>query len=259
MKWLMQMKRLILPVLLVVALLTAGGLYWTTSTAASREYTPSGSGDIYLGLGDSLAAGYSASVGQGYVDRLGARLQQTKPALVIQNIAVPGETTSSFNARQLPRALQFIKQQRAAGKIVSPITLTIGANDARAVERRSVEERRQMLERVGKNLGTALDQLLEATRGSGGRRTADIAVMTYYNPWSGDPNDITRPAYWSAELNRVITETARARGVPVADVATPFDGGQAYVWTRITAGDIHANNRGHEVIADQFWKALQYP
>lgn len=252
------MKRLIVPFLIVVALLVAGGVYWTQSTAAAKPYTPVGVGDVYLGLGDSLAAGFTASPGQGYVERIGAKLQANKPGLAMRNIAVAGETTNSFNSTQLPRALQFIKQQQAQGKRVSPITLDIGGNDARAAERRTAAEKRQMLERVGKNLGTALDQLLTATRDANGNRTADIAVMTYYNPWGGDPQDTTSNAYWSAELNRVIIATARARGIPIADVATPFDDGNAYVWTNIVKGDVHANNRGHEEIANQFWQALQY-
>lgn len=253
-----SMKRIIMFISLLVVLVAAGGWYWTRSAAATKVYTPVGAGDVYLGLGDSLAAGWNAQPGKGYVERLGARLQQSKPGLQVRNIAVPGETTGSFNARQLPQALQFIKTQQAAGKQVSPITLDIGGNDARNVERRPAAERHAQITLVGKNLNAALDQLVAATRGTNGQRLSDIVVMTYYNPWAGDPKDEKSPAYWAAELNKVIVAAAQAHGVAIADGFTPFENGRAFTLTYITNGDIHANNAGHQVLADQFWQALQY-
>ena len=74
----------------------------------------------------------------------------------------------------------------------------------------------------------------------------------------GDPANESSPAYWAAELNKAIGEAASRRGVPVADVATPFDDGKAFMWTYIANGDIHANNLGHQAIAEQFWQALKY-
>lgn len=252
------MKRLIILLGIVVALAGAGGAYFAFAGTSVAPYAPLGPGDTYLALGDSLAAGWSASNGNGYAARLNTQLQAQKPGLVFQSMAVPGETTVSFNNRQLPRALQFLAAQQKAGKRVSPITLTMGGNDARNAEDGSIAERRAAIALVRTNLGTALDRLVKATTDAQGKRTADLVVMTYYNPWGGDPANETSPAYWSNELNRAITETAAARGIPVADVATPFDNGQAYAWTNITVGDIHANNIGHEVIAKQFWQALQY-
>jgi lysophospholipase L1-like esterase len=112
---------------------------------------------------------------------------------------------------------------------------------------------------VETNLARTLDDLLAATRDRSGKRTADIAVMTYYNPFGGDATDQNSPAYWALQLNEVITRVAAARNIPVADVATAFRGGLAYRYTYIISGDIHANADGHRLIAEQFWKALQYP
>ncbi len=251
------MKRLSIVLGILVVLLGTGGWYWVHASPPP-VYTPTGAGDMYLGLGDSLAAGWNAEPGKGYVERLGAHLQQLKPGLVVHNIAVPGETSVSFDAQQLPAALRLIKAQQAAGKRVSPITLTIGGNDARNAERRPDAERHQVIDRVNKNLTAALDQLLAATRAAGGGRGADIVVMTYYNPWGGDPKDSKSPAYWAEELNKAIIAAAKAHGVAIADGFTPFEDGKAWTLTYITNGDVHANNAGHQILADQFWQALQY-
>ena len=253
------MRRILLAVLLVSTLFVGAGLVWR-SQAAPPVYRPLGPGDRYLALGDSLAAGFTVGdPAEAYVARIAQALRQTRPALELKNLAVPGETTVSFRARQLPRALTFIAAEHKAGRRVSPITIDIGGNDARAAERGDRTVRAQAIKRVEDNLGQALDQLLEAARDGSGKRTADIVVMNYYNPFGGDPADEMSPAYWTGQLNQAIGRAAAARGVPVADVASAFAGGLAYRYTYITTGDIHANADGHRVIAEQFWRALGYP
>jgi lysophospholipase L1-like esterase len=87
---------------------------------------------------------------------------------------------------------------------------------------------------------------------------ADIAVMTYYNPYGGEISIVNSEAYWIDQLNQAIREEATQRGIAVADVFTPFEGGHAFSYTYILLGDIHANAQGHRVIADQFFAALGY-
>ena len=248
-----------LVLLLMGSLFTGAGLVWW-ATARPGAYAPVGPGDRYLALGDSLAAG--STVGdptEAYVARIASALRQIEPGLELTNLAVPGETSRSFRARQLPRALEVIASERATGRRVSPITIDIGGNDARAAEGDDRAGREAAIKGVEENLGYALDRLLAATRDRSGKRTADIVVMNYYNPFGGDPTQPDSAAYWSAQLNLAIRRAAEARGVPVADVATAFDGGLAYRYTYITTGDIHANADGHRVIAEQFWRALDYP
>jgi lysophospholipase L1-like esterase len=253
------MRRLLLILLLAGSILVVAGFVWK-SNGVPAAYKPLGPGDTYLALGDSLAAGFTVSApGEAYVARIAQALRQTKPTLKVNNMAVAGETSVSFRALQLPRALAFIAAERKAGRRVSPITIDIGGNDARNVERSGRPARVEAMQRVGDNLGRSLDELLRATRDPLGGRTADIVVMNYYNPYGGDPADASSPAYWTAQLNLAIARAAAARGVPVANVASAFDGGLAYRYTYITTGDIHANADGHRVIAAQFWKALGYP
>ena len=254
------MRKLVFSLLLVGALFVVGGLVWSGTAAEPTPYVPVGPGDTYVALGDSLAAGFTVGdPAEAYVARIASALRQSAPGIAVRNLAVPGETTASFRAGQLPRALEFIAAEQAAGRRVSPITLDIGGNDARAAEGLDPAGRAGAIKRVEANLGRSLDDLLAATRGPSGGRTADVVVMTYYNPYGGDPADETSPAYWTEQLNQAITRAAAARGVPVADVAAAFGGGLVYRYTYITAGDLHANADGHRVIAEQFWRALAYP
>ncbi len=242
--------------LLCLALVTAW--FWAGPQARTHSYTPLGPGDVYVALGDSLAAGFTVSQPtDAYVAQIMEELRRTQP-VEVRNFAVPGETSGTLLRRQLPQAIGFIQQRRAEGKRVSPITLDIGGNDARGVEQASDPVRQRTIAAIEANLGAALDELIAATTTQEGQRTADIAVMTYYNPYPGDPSDETTPAYWTAQLNSAITRAALRRGVAVADVATAFEGGKVYRYTYIATGDIHANSDGHQLIAERFLAALGY-
>jgi lysophospholipase L1-like esterase len=253
------MHRFVVAVLLIASISAGVGLAYQKRPDERPEYRPAGAGETYLALGDSLAAGFTVGdPAEAYVARIHAALRRERPAIGIRNFAVPGETSSSFLRGQLPVALELIAAERAAGRRVSPITLDIGGNDARAAEPLDRAGRAEALRRVEENLGHALDALLEATRDSSGEPGADLVVMSYYNPFGGDPADDMSAAYWTNQLNLAIMRAASTRGVPVADVGGAFSGGLVYRYTYITAGDIHANADGHQIIAEQFWRALQY-
>lgn len=252
------MKRISL-ILALVALVVTSAWHWSRLPTAARPYTPVGQGEVYLALGDSLAAGFVVSQPtDAYVARISTALRRRKP-IEVRNFAVPGETSASMLRRQIPQAVAYIEDQQAQGLRVSPITLDIGGNDARAAERGSTEDRQHIITAIEANIGTALDQLIAATTTPTGQRSSDIAIMTYYNPFPGDAQDEATPAYWSAQLNAAITRVAQARGVAVADVAGAFEGGKVYRYTYIASGDIHANSDGHGLIAERFLEALQYP
>jgi lysophospholipase L1-like esterase len=108
----------------------------------------------YLALGDSVAYGFQSfrfqanlppsAYNTGYVDVLGARLQQIHPGIVTVNYGCPGESTETFNdggciwtqtghqlhdafeGSQLQAAINFLESHRGQ---VSPITLTLWGND----------------------------------------------------------------------------------------------------------------------------------
>lgn len=233
---------------------------WALSrTMRPVAYVPLGVGDTYLALGDSLAAGFTTNdPAESYVGRIATHLRQVNPQVKVTNLAIPGETSRSFRGGQLDRARAFIAAEQKAGRRVSPITIDIGGNDARAIQRSDQAARRAEVKRFSENLQYSLDELIAVTRDAAGHRTSDIAIMTYYNPYGGDLADQDSPAYWTDQFNQAITRIATVRGVAVADVATAFGGGLVYRYTYVATGDIHANADGHLVIAEQFWKALRY-
>lgn len=244
--------------LLLLVLAAAGGVYVARSAARGAEYAPTGPGDVYIALGDSLAAGFVVGAPEeAYVARVAAAIRARQP-IEVRNFSVPGETSASLLRRQLPAALEYIEEQRAAGRRVSPITLDIGGNDVLRARQLDDDARRELIAGIERNIGDTLDQLRDATSSLLGGREADIAIMTYYNPFLGDSADPQSDAYWSTQLNLAIQRAAAARGVAVADVASAFAGGNVYRYTYITSGDIHANADGHGLIAERFIEALGY-
>ena len=86
-------------------------------------------GDWYLALGDSVAAGFQSEpsvVDGGYANRLAVHMQTVDPGIQLKNIAVPGETTTSFVRGQLVAAEAFLKAHRGH---VPLVTIDIGGND----------------------------------------------------------------------------------------------------------------------------------
>ncbi|MBC8074724.1 MAG: SGNH/GDSL hydrolase family protein [Chloroflexales bacterium] len=249
------MKNLYLRTLIAVLLI--GGIVatgWYLTPAATRAYTPRGPGQTYLALGDSLAWGFRLAdrASESYPALIAQRIQQRDSGTRLVNLSVPGESAASLRGGQLRDGLSLIERERAAGRRVSPITIDIGGNDLqRAGE--STQQRETALAAVRANIAATLDALRQATGGD-----ADIAIMAYYNPYGGDPQEFNSEAYWVGRLNAAIAEEAARRGVAVADAYTPFGGGRAYTYTNIVLGDIHANKQGHAVMADAFWQALRY-
>jgi lysophospholipase L1-like esterase len=219
-----------------------------------RTYVAQGPGDIYLALGDSLAWGASLEdrASQSYPALIHRQLQAERP-IILQNIALPGATSVSMLRGQVPRAIALIDAARTEGLRVSPITIGIGGNDLRNVERAGPQARTAAIEVVARNLDRSLTQLRAAAGPD-----ADIVLMTYYNPYGGDPQDPASDAYWVEQLNAVIAAEAAQHGIALADVYQRFGAGRAYTHTYILLGDVHANAAGQELIAAAFVEALDY-
>lgn len=253
---------------------------------------PVGPGDIYLALGDSLPAGYEVvNDGQpGFPSIVHAALRAQQPDIALVNMGQGsgtgvdgGETSTSFLAPdgQLAKALAFIQEQRAAGKVISPVTLSIGGNDAVGVilpgSSFTVD---QVLEIYRNNLGLILDQLLAALT-EDGVRTGDLIIQNYYNPYPGIASDPSCALFLGENdpdrdlprFNQVIAEVAASRDVPVANVYARFLGNEAeYVYARQdlanrcaqpfdqlrTILDFHPRPAGHRAIAAAFLDAGGY-
>jgi lysophospholipase L1-like esterase len=255
----------------------------TPTATATATATPAADAGTYLALGDSLAVGAGATRPDetGYVALIAHALSEdgaVPPVTVLRKLAIGGETSASMQAGQLDEAVRAIEE---ADPPVSLVTLDIGGNDLLALLRTpecandpqgpaclsmlagtlaAFEERyRDILER----LTDALAEHAPAAR---------LAVMTYFNPFSGTDAqyeaagelalmgtdarlDCEATAREERGMNDVIWCIGEELGAITVDVQPRF-AGLGLELTHIGAQDIHANDEGYAVIADQFLEAL---
>jgi lysophospholipase L1-like esterase len=215
-----------------------------------------GPGDVYLALGDSIAAGIGAvePAKLGYVPLLHGYLERLSgQPVALVNLAIPGETSASLCAGgQLARALRTIREVQAVGWRLSPITLTIGANDLLGAGP-DPAAREQALAGVAGNLQLILADL-RATLDP--HAPVDLVVTTYYDLSGTDPTLPGSDAWWVARLNETITAQADAAGAQTTDVQAAFVGRrEEFTWAPT---DIHPTDAGHRRIANLIWRALGY-
>lgn len=262
-------------------------LYPLTVGAATGQTAPT---RTYLALGDSLAVGVGAPTRVGYVPHLFAYLHGVPHAGVTQvtNLARSGETSVSFMLAggQFDRALAVIADPTLDVRMV---TLDIGGNDlldllgttacqtdpAGADCQQTV---RTALLTFSANFAGSTNSpgiLLRLRAALAARGDARLAVMTYYNPFSGTGSRFEQPVQVAMEgtdgvvdcaadqtditrvgLNDVIACTAAQMGVTVADVY-PLFVGRSVELTHIAEGDIHPNAAGYATIARSFEAALR--
>lgn len=195
-------------------------------------YAPAGPGATYLALGDSLVTG-SNSQGTptlSYAERMHQRLALTFPELGFNaDLARDSETSATIlNDGQLAAAEAFIAAERAAGRDVGLVTLSIGGNDLANVLINGADPQ-MTLTNFRTNYAQILDRLLAALTVEDARR-GDLLLLNYYNPYPGF--SITEPPFnladiYVPQLNAIIAEEAASRGLPVADAATAFAGREA--------------------------------
>ncbi len=265
-----------------------------------REPRPGEPGRYLLSLGDSLGFGYqgqristelasgsySPEHFPGYVVPLARSITRVAERRVrVVNYACPGETTSSmidgpcafadavhaagypralhddYSGSQLSAAVGFLRAHRGA---VSPITVSIGANDlnnlfnACARDVGCVQQGLPAtLATLAGNLGTVLTALRQQAP------HAEIIVLTPYNPaYVIDPGTDALLAAGDATIATVAV-AARARvadGFAAINLALPGQE-QASVCTftlMCSQGDIHPSDAGYLRLAGALWTASGY-
>ena len=217
--------------------------------------------DLYLALGDSLAASVGAASPQaGYVSRFHAYLErETGRDLGLMNLGISGESSISIMQGQFQQGLAEIRKRKADGDPstrVSVVTLDLGANDLLThlgSSQCQLEPRGDACQaRINAGLdgfAQAFPGIVQALRGEM-EDDAELYIMTMYNPFDfglGIPfesfsNEII------GRLNVIITENAAKVGAKLAD---PFDdmAGNAFAWTNMAQGDIHPNADGYQTLA----------
>jgi lysophospholipase L1-like esterase len=274
---------------LFLLVLLAGAGAMSVAAYVPDGYAPLGPGDTYLALGDSLPLGYevpaNADDDPGYAVRLNDFLQANNPGLTTyENLAVLGETSTTMItpttaiSSQLELAVAFIESERAAGREVGLVTLSIGGNDMlrilpSAVGGEGIDGEVALAEFSG-NLDIILDALLDALTVEG-QRQGDLLLMNYYNPYPGldnplDPGNNTD--VWLPQFNAAIQAAAEARGLPMAEVAQVFEGNEAMlIYVQRPYADLippppnveelfdfHPRPAGHCVIAREFYAVSGY-
>jgi len=238
------------------------------------SYVSAGPGTTYLALGDSLVTG---SNGQGtptlpYADRMHQRLTLTFPELGFNaGLARDSETSATMlNGGQLAAAESFIAAERAAGREVGLVTLSIGGNDLVDVLINGADPA-MTLANFRSNYAQILDRLLAALTVEDSRR-GDLLLLNYYNPYPGFT--LTEPPFnladiYVPQLNAIIAEEAAGRGLPVADVASAFAGREAeLIFVKREACenlvnpfincDYHPTEGGQQILAERLLEVTGY-
>lgn len=229
------------------------------ATAPGTASDPPAPGDVYLALGDSVAAGIGAGTPgeDGYPALLHGYLgRQAGHPVALVNLAVPGESSDSLvSGGQLDRALRAIADAQGVGRRVSPVTLTIGGNDIlRAGSDPAARE--GVIAGVATNVARTLEALRGALLPAPDGRQSDLVVTTYYDLTGGDPTLPGTDEWWVARLNTALAEQAAAAGALAVEVQAAFAGRQdELTWA---PADIHPTDAGHRLLADLTWRALGY-
>lgn len=282
------MKKKCLSVCTVVCYLIVftGGMAWAQSQHQEKKKEI-----YYLSLGTSLAAGVQADPETGesvltdvsYPSLLARKIQKRirNRELVHTNIGCPGETSETFiyggicqysQKSQLDEAVRFLEENEQQTKL---ITIDLGANDVLSCANGPDFDTSCIRDSLSQ-LSANLSMVLEALRAQA-PNTA-ILGMNYYNPlsvyWFEDPATAQFSAGLQLWVNTVLETVYATYDVPVADIAEAYksydlvtDANMNTVpdsievlcgWTWMCSHqNIHANESGYGVIADQFYSLLR--
>ena len=158
----------------------------------SPSSSPASSGEMYLALGDSLAAGYQPGGAElrdsAYPALAAGRLDRAGASLTVENLACSGETTTSLleggrcdydTGSQLDEAVAVLEEN--AGE-VGLVSIDIGGNDLLGCVGSDLTVDEPCVTRglasVTKNLPGVLDRLTAAAGPD-----VPVLVVGYYNPW----------------------------------------------------------------------------
>lgn len=270
---------------IAAALLTSFALASMTTPAATAGTS------YYLALGDSITFGLdptSPSTGvpsyadQGFVKPFADFLGQVSGARpTVANLAVSGELSTSFfdtisppgwtlrwpqgnlnytdaAVSQNDMMLATIASIHASGGSVAYASLLFGGNDLQylaatpAFQGASLADQQTMvanlLGTIQTNYLTALTELKTAAP------EATILLPGYYNAYAVLGPNYALYGQAVGAFNAIVKQDAAHFGAKYVDLETPFIGKELAL-TNIGVGDVHPNQAGYAVIAQQFKSA----
>jgi lysophospholipase L1-like esterase len=209
--------------------------------------------DVYVSVGDSVAAGYGAS---DPASTSFAALIAAEEDLSLYNVAKANVTTRQVIDEQLPDVLPILGSGR-----VRLITISAGGNDLAALipNASCVEEPLRAscpLDSTLAGVADRLDEMLRLLRDA--NPNVPIVILGYPNFFAGTDHAWEAPA---AAVLPLLTDTMQtvASKYERVSVATPaFRGQQRRPLTHVldTPFDPHPNDAGHRIIADAMLEAL---
>jgi len=221
---------------------------------------------FYTALGDSLAFGAFAPIGQGYVPRYDEFVEtDTGASLYLVDLGIPGWTSLD-----LVQALRTNSIFRISVFYSSVVTWDIGGNDLSAARNKyksgtcggsdNQDCMKAAVAALKANWNGIIGQIRRLRRG----RPTIIRTMNIYNPfvnidkasdsWPGDGvNDFEALKPYLEDANAYIAAASAANGVLTADVYHAFNGANADEDPSskgyLAFDGFHPNALGHFVIA----------
>jgi lysophospholipase L1-like esterase len=185
----------------------------------------------YAALGDSVAAGFRAATGHGYVNQLYRQLREREAEWRLVNLASPGATTWTLGSQV----------RRAIACRPDLITLHIGGNDLR----RAGPDPPRVIPYSMRNLEAALTALRRQTN-------AAILVADLYNPVPPESRLYDQARRWIGQFNAALAEVAARSGCRLVPVGTAFVRGRGL----LAPDRLHPSSAGHSAIAAAHWAAM---
>jgi lysophospholipase L1-like esterase len=279
-------------VMVLVALAFAAAVLAASAASASdsgaKFNPPKG---YYLSLGDSLGFGLQLdklfalldagtytpdAFNTGYTDDFAAQMRQIRPAQQVVNLSCGGETTdtminggcfftspdgfglpihTNYTGAQLDAAVAFLRSHH--GK-VSPITVSIGANDASRVISRQCNFDPSCIAQSGlkQHLSDNLDHILGALRSAA--PDAEIIVVAAYNVL-GTTNS-SSDELWNQYYVQVASEAAARNNARFANAfeAIHTTDQLCQLTFLCTSGDSHPTDAGYQVLANLIFTVSGY-
>jgi lysophospholipase L1-like esterase len=189
----------------------------------------------YLAFGDSITEGEGSSSGEGYPPFLEDRLRAHFGAGELRVDAVPG-STSDEGALRIARAL---RNQPAFTLIL------YGTNDWYDCD-----------EPAACYTTDALAAMVQQVKSAGG-----LPVLATIIPVNAgyDARVPPRRNEYVAEQNKLIRTLASQEGALLVDLEPAFYKAAGNDLSQLFDDHVHPNDRGYEIIADEFFKALSAP